>query len=107
MPPFDEFLRFYAGRLLSYVPTLLALTAGVAIVSLSPLGRGLLRFLRERRRDALLNEQILDELVHLRTTLGEVTERLDATERLLSMRGEAQIPASPRPDRPAHVSTPH
>lgn len=105
--PFDELFLGLLAQLLGYVPVLLALAAGIAIVSVSPLGRGLFRFLRERRRDALVNEQLLDELVQLRSTLGEVTERLDATERLLSLRGEAQLPRLPQGEARHQISTPH
>jgi hypothetical protein len=108
MPPFNEILLYFAQQLLGYIPTLLVVATGVGIVSWSPLGRGLIRFLRERRRDGLVNEQLLDELVHLRTTLGEVTERLDATERLLALRGEAQPFRRLPPEEPRdRISTPH
>jgi hypothetical protein len=108
MPQFNEILFYFAQQLLGYAPMLLVVAAGVGIVSWSPLGRGLLQFLRDRRRDGAVNEQLLDELVHLRATLGEVTERLDGTERLLALRGEAQPFRRLPPEDPRdRISTPH
>jgi hypothetical protein len=108
MPPLHEVLRFYLTSLLNWVPTLLALAAGVAVVSFSPLGRGLLRFLKERRHDAALNEEVLEELRQLRATLIEVTERLDSTERMLSIRADVQsFRRLPGPSQRPEVSTPH
>jgi hypothetical protein len=71
-------------KLLEVFPWLVGGSVGLAIVSFSPLGRGILRHLRDSKRDAALNEQVLAELTALRGELGEVMERLDSTERLLS-----------------------
>lgn len=75
---------------------------GLAVISFSPLGRGILRHLRESTRDAALTEQVLAELIELRAALGEVTERLDSTERFLSH----ALLAGPRPERPSRPITP-
>jgi hypothetical protein len=67
------------------------LVMGVAY--LSPLGRALMRHLRERATDAALSEAMLAELEQLRLTLGEVVERLDSTEGMLELSRRASAPA--------------
>ncbi len=77
-------LTQFLYKFVTVLPWLVGGAAGLAIVSFSPLGRGILRHLRESKRDAALNEQVLTELTALRGELGEVMERLDSTERMLS-----------------------
>jgi len=107
MQGIEEFFRFYGPVLVGKAIMLLTLTAGVLIVSLSPLGRNLLRFLRERRGERAINEQLLAELEQLRATLGEVTERLDSTERLLSNTIESRPSSLPTPEPRPQIITPH
>jgi hypothetical protein len=66
-------------------------------VSWSPPGRSLVRHFQASRQDAAVNEQLLGELLNLREQLGEVVERLDATDRLLVDRGTRQLAPSPTP----------
>jgi len=85
------------------IPWLVGGVFGLAVLSFSPLGRGILRHLRESKRDAALSEQVLAELTALRAELGEVMERLDSTERLLST---SLLPGF-RQDRPPRPATPN
>ena len=103
----EAFFHYYGSVLISKAIMLLTLTAGVLIVSLSPLGRNLIRFLRERRDERAIHEQLLAELEQLRATLVEVTERLDSTERLLSDTGESRPPILPAFEPRPQVITPH
>jgi hypothetical protein len=73
------------------LPWLLGGVTLLATVSFSPLGLGLLRYLREHRRDAALTESVLTELGELRSSLSDVIERLDATDRQL--RNAPRLPA--------------
>ena len=66
----------------------------IAAVSFSPLGRLFVGYLRDRRRDAEALEAMLAETSALRGVLGEVVERLDATERRLAL-----APPTPQPRR--------
>ena len=66
----------------------------IAAVSFSPLGRMFAGYLRDRRRDAEALESMLAETSALRGVLGEVVERLDATERRLALG-----PPTPQPRR--------
>ena len=78
----------YVGSFLNYLmaalPWLLGAGVFAAVAYASPLGRGLLRYLKEHERDAALTEDMLIELQSLRHTLGEVVERLDGTEQRLN-----------------------
>ena len=66
----------------------------IAAVSFSPLGRMFVGYLRDRHRDAEALEAMLAETSALRGVLGEVVERLDATERRLALG-----PPTPQPRR--------
>lgn len=66
----------------------------IAAVSFSPLGRLWVGYLRDRRRDAEALDAMLAETSALRSVLGEVVERLDATERRLALG-----PPTPQPRR--------
>lgn len=108
MADIQGFLGYYGPVLVGYALRLLALLAGVLIVSLSPLGRMLIQFLRERRGERAINEAVLAELEQLRATLGELAERLDSTERLLSIRNEPSLaPGHAEPEQRAQDDTPH
>ena len=105
----SEVWAYYQSVIIGHALQLLTLAAGVAIVSLSPIGRGALAAIAARRQDRAINEQLLAELEALRSTLGEVTERLDATERLLKTQADARpLLASAPPSSPrSQVNTPH
>ena len=94
------------------LPWVLVTVGSVAAISWSPLGRGLLRFLRDREGEARLTRQLVDELSTLRVELGEALERLDSTERRLAQHtsgsesrpGIGSLPELSSPDR---IITPH
>jgi hypothetical protein len=112
MESFSDFLS-YLGRLLlgTALPWGLGALAIAGALSLTPFGQGLIDYLRSRRRDTEALEAVLQELAELRTTLGEVVERLDATERRL-LQERSQFPSlhveQPAPaSAPERVVTPH
>lgn len=75
------------------VPFLLGGLVLIAAVSYSPLGRLWIGYLRQRKRDSEALEAMLEETAELRGVLGEVVERLDATERRLAL---GALPMPPR-----------
>ena len=77
----DWYLAQLLARSVEVIPCLLAGLSGLAVVSWSPLGRNLVRYLRARQEEKAINEQMLGELEDLRKVLGEISERLDVTER--------------------------
>jgi hypothetical protein len=108
--------EWYLGQLINrsidVLPWLVAGLSGLAIVSFSPLGRGVLRYLRARQGESAVSEQMLGELEDLRKVLGEISERLDFTERRLAQdQRELPRPQLPRelpPLPPAEKAvTPH
>lgn len=107
------FLNNVTDHLASSLPLILAMAAMAIAIGFSPFGRALVAFLREQKRDTALTEGILDELVELRRTLGEVTERLDATEQLLVQARQTPLASGLVPPRPVdagdsgRVPTPH
>ncbi len=108
----EELLRlwhYWQNVIIGHALQLLTLATGVAIVSLSPLGKGLLAAIRNRAKDRIVNDQLLAELEHLRGALGEVTERLDSTERLLKTQAESRwITGRPSaPEARSETNTPH
>lgn len=70
----------------------------VGAVAFSPLGRLWIAYLRERHRDSEALEAMLAESGALRSMLGEVIERLDATERRLAL-GQPSPPVQGQGDR--------
>lgn len=85
------------------LPWLLGGLVLLGAVSFSPLGRLWVGYLRERRRDSESLEALLGEMNGLRSVLGEVVERLDATERRLAL---GQLPSHPREIDQGGISTP-
>jgi hypothetical protein len=75
------YLAQLLARSVEVLPWLLGGLAWLAVVSFSPLGRNLVRYLRTRQDEKAINEQMLGELEDLRKVLGEISERLDVTER--------------------------
>lgn len=106
----DWYLAQVLASLLAALPWLLGALGSVALVSFSPLGRALLRHLRERGREAETSEALLQEIGDLRALLGETLERLDATERRLAQLPPALPPSGTplvAPPREAQANTPH
>jgi hypothetical protein len=100
------------ARSVEVLPWVLAGLSGLAVVSFSPLGRSLVRYLRARQDEKAINEQMLGELEDLRKVLGEISERLDVTERRWTQEqlGPPRPPARVEhlPPPPAEkVVTPH
>ena len=79
------------------VPFILGGLVLIAAVSYSPLGRLWIGYLRQRKRDSEALEAMLEETAALRGVLGEVVERLDATERRLAL-GALPTPPHNRAD---------
>ena len=80
----DWYLAQLVIRSIEILPWMVAGLSGLAVVSFSPLGRGLIRYLRDRREALTVSEQMLGELQELRKVLDEISERLDFTERRLA-----------------------
>jgi len=87
---------FFEG-LAQHLPWMLGVLVVVSVVTFGPLGRALLRYLREHTRDAALTESVLTELGNLRVALVAVIERLDATEHRLWLAGPRPLDASKAP----------
>ena len=108
----EWYLAQLVNRSIDILPWLVAGFSGLAVVSFSPLGRGLVRYLRTRREEMANTEQMLGELQELRRVLDEISERLDFTERRLAQhqpeppraRALSEKAAPVSPDRPV---TPH
>ena len=100
------FRNVFMEHVASSLPLILAIAAMAVIIGFSPFGRALVVYLREHKRDTALSEGILDELVELRRTLGEVTERLDATEQLLVQSRQAPLAGGLVPPRPVESGDP-
>ena len=99
MPPLEYWRLLLWNGLSNTLPWIVASAVVLGLLSWSPFGMGMLRMLRERRRDAAMTEELLNELSGLRQILGEVIERLDATERRLAL-------PTPRPDASKGPRTP-
>ncbi len=102
-----EFLHQAAHHLLPAVPWLVG-GACVAMVSLGPVGRAISHRLREGNLSVRRSTELIDEIVELRTEVGEVMDRLDEHERALSGHGSRN--RSPRlrqwPNREERIETP-
>jgi hypothetical protein len=85
------------------LPWLLGGLVFLGAVSISPLGRMLIGYLRERRRDGESLDALLAETSALRAVLGEVVERLDSTERHLA---QHKVPTPPRNESVTRIPTP-
>jgi hypothetical protein len=65
--------------------------AGVGMVSFGPIGRAFVRRLKRGDVEAELLPAVLEELTLVRGELGEVLERLDYAERLVSRGHNAEV----------------
>ena len=89
----DVLTMVFLNTAVAVVPFILGGLVLIAAVSYSPLGRLWIGYLRQRKRDSEALEAMLDETAALRSVLGEVVERLDATERRLAL---GALPGPPR-----------
>jgi len=86
MNTWHQFWGQFFFILSSVLPWFAAPTAGLLLLSLTPMGRALTRYLREYRRGTDVPHELLDELALTRQQLGEVLERLEFMERVLQQR---------------------
>jgi hypothetical protein len=98
MEAWRHMLMTFLFGLANILPWFVAGTAAVVVVSLTPFGRALTRFLRESRAAGAIPPEIEEALAALRTDTSEVLERLDFLERALAQRDLA--PGAPRPALP-------
>ena len=101
----DMLRMIFLNTAAAVVPFILGGLVLIAAVSYSPLGRLWIGYLRQRKRDSEALEAMLDETVALRGVLGEVVERLDATERRLALGALPMQPPS-RSAIPTEIRTP-
>jgi len=96
----DLLKMIFLNTAAAVIPFLLGGLVLIAAVSYSPLGRLWIGYLRQRKRDSESLEAMLEETAALRGVLGEVVERLDATERRLAL-GALPVP----PPSQANIAT--
>ena len=89
----DMLKMIFLNTAAAVIPFILGGLVLIAAVSFSPLGRLWIGYLRQRKRDSEALEAMLEETAALRGVLGEVVERLDATERRLAL---GALPLPPR-----------
>ena len=108
----EWYLAQLVNRSIDILPWLMAALSALAVVSVSPLGRGLIRHLRARREEMAITEHMLGEMQELRKVLDEISERLDFTERRLAQ-GQLEppraraLPEKLPPIQPETRITPH
>jgi len=99
MPPDPNLLAMHAFDLLTTVVVAVALIFVVRWVVMSPIGQAIGERLRGKRHGVASGEQeerlarIEAEMQALRGDLGEVSERLDFTERVLAERRDRRLGA--------------
>jgi hypothetical protein len=98
LEPWRHLLITFLYGLSNILPWFVAGTAAVVVVSLTPFGRALTRFLRESRRGPALAPELEDAFAALRNDSMEVLERLDFLERTLAQRDLP--PGAPKPAVP-------
>jgi hypothetical protein len=103
----SDFLNYLVRVVLwTFLPWGLGALGVAGALSLTPFGRGIIDYLRSRRRDTELLEAVLQEISELRSGMLEVSERLDAAEtRYNQERGLIPGPAQPGQGR-AVIPTP-
>jgi hypothetical protein len=102
----DMLKMIFLNTAAAVVPFILGGLVLIAAVSFSPLGRLWIGYLRQRNRDSEALEAMLQETAALRGVLGEVVERLDATERRLAL-GALPVPPRVQEDLPTtEIRTP-
>lgn len=110
MNPISAYLNQVIWGLIGALPWFLGIALVGGVVAWSPLGKLLVRYLRDRARNDALLEVNNAELAEVTRALSAMTERLDATEQLLSRlsRSDRNVPALPPTgvDGPSEVRTP-
>jgi hypothetical protein len=106
-----EHLSGYFLQLVLYtlLPWMVGTLAVAGVLSATSFGRGIIEFLRSRRRDTETLEAVLQELGEMRGLLVEVAERMDSMERRLA---QDRVPMLGVPREPAQspadgAATPH
>ncbi len=102
MDPWHQFWNQFFFQLSTILPYVAAGAAGLIALSLTPLGRGLTRYLRESRSSQGQAAGLEETLSAIRADLAEVLERQDFLERALAQHRlppEAANPAAPDPSR--------
>lgn len=91
------------------LPWMLGTAAVAGVLSVTPFGKGIIDFLKSRRRDTETLDALLQELGEMRGLLVEVAERMDSMERRL-MQDRAPMLGAPRESAQAPAEpavTPH
>ena len=97
MNTLDAYLNQVVWALIGALPWFIGIALAGVLITWSPLGKLLVRYLRDRaRNDGLLdvNNAQLAEVTH---ALSAMTERLDATEQLLVRLARGEKPFSALP----------
>jgi len=89
MDNWHHLLVTFLYGLANILPWFVAGAAAIGVVSLTPFGRALTRYLRESRPGQGLSPELEDAIASLRSDSIEVLERLDFLERSLTQRGLA------------------
>jgi len=101
LEPWRHMLMTFFYGLANILPWFVAGTAAVVVVSLTPFGRALTRYLRESRHGPGLSPELEDAIAALRNDSLEVLERLDFVERALAQHDLP--PGAPKPALPPVV----
>jgi hypothetical protein len=106
----DTYLNGVIWALIGALPWFAGFVLVCGVVAWSPLGKLMVRHLRDRARTDALLEANNVELLEVARALATMTERLDATEQLLLRltRGDRAFPKLPPPaaDVPGEAWTP-
>jgi|WetSurMetagenome_2_1015567.scaffolds.fasta_scaffold772288_2 hypothetical protein len=99
-------MTFFYG-LANILPWFAATTAAVVIISLTPFGRALTRYLRDSRLGQGLTPELENAIAALRNDSLEILERLDFLERALAQRDLPPGATKPAmPPAPRSMDTP-
>jgi hypothetical protein len=106
-----EGVPFYVVQIVvnTLLPWMLGTAAVAGVLSVTPFGKGVIDFLRSRRRDTETLDGVLQELGEMRGLMVEVAERMDSMERRL-MQDRAPMLGTPREQAQSPVEpavTPH
>jgi len=104
LEPWRHLLITFLYGLSNILPWFVAGTAAAVIVSFTPFGRALTRYLRESRHGQGLSPELEDAIAGLRNDSLEVLERLDFVERALAQHDLP--PGAPKPALPPVVWEP-
>jgi len=92
-----EGVPFYVVQIVvnTLLPWMLGTAAVAGVLSVTPFGKGIIDFLKSRRRDTETLDAVLQELGEMRGLMVEVAERMDSMERRL-MQDRAPMLGAPR-----------